>query len=279
MGYAHRLEGKRRIKLADVDPGEYAGLKREDAEKKTARFIKELIELQELLYAVRLQSVLIVLQGRDTSGKDGTIRHVAGPLNSQSCSVASFKVPTEKELAHDFLWRIHTRTPPAGEIKIFNRSHYEDVLVVRVHELVREEIWRQRYEHINAFERSLADSGTIILKFYLHISKDEQEQRLLKREEDPIKAWKLSVTDWQERDHWEDYTAAYEDALNRCSTEHAPWFIVPADKKWFRNLVVAETLWDALMPFKASWLEKVEELGRAGKKAIDEYRRSRNHTG
>ncbi|MDQ3666226.1 MAG: polyphosphate kinase 2 family protein [Acidobacteriota bacterium] len=279
MGYAHRLEGKRRIKLADVDPGEYAGLKREDAEKKTARFIKELIELQELLYAVRLQSVLIVLQGRDTSGKDGTIRHVAGPLNSQSCSVASFKVPTEKELAHDFLWRIHTRTPPAGEIKIFNRSHYEDVLVVRVHELVREEIWRQRYEHINAFERSLADSGTIILKFYLHISKDEQEQRLLKREEDPIKAWKLSVTDWRERDHWEDYTAAYEDALNRCSTEHAPWFIVPADKKWFRNLVVAETLWDALMPFKASWLEKVEELGRAGKKAIDEYRRSRNHTG
>ncbi len=279
MGYAHRLEGKRRIKLADVDPGEYAGLKREDAEKKTARFIEELIELQELLYAVRLQSVLIVLQGRDTSGKDGTIRHVAGPLNSQSCSVASFKVPTEKELAHDFLWRIHTRTPPAGEIKIFNRSHYEDVLVVRVHELVREEIWRQRYEHINAFERSLADSGTIILKFYLHISKDEQEQRLLKREEDPIKAWKLSVTDWRERDHWEDYTAAYEDALNRCSTEHAPWFIVPADKKWFRNLVVAETLWDALMPFKASWLEKVEELGRAGKKAIDEYRRSRNHTG
>jgi len=277
MGYAHRVEGKRRIKLADVDPGEHAGLKRQDAEKKTARFIEELIELQELLYAVRLQSVLVILQGRDTSGKDGTIRHVAGPLNSQSCTVTSFKVPTEEELAHDFLWRVHAQTPPAGDIRIFNRSHYEDVLVVRVHELVEKKIWRQRYEHINAFERVLADSATIILKFYLHISKDEQEQRLLKREKDPIKSWKLSVTDWKEREQWDDYTAAYEDALNRCSTKHAPWFIVPADKKWFRNLAVAETLRDALMPFKESWLEKVEELGRERKKEIDEYRRSRNH--
>ncbi len=275
MGYAHRLEGKRNIKLADFDPGEDAGLKREDAEKKTARFIEELIELQELLYAVRMQSLLVILQGRDTSGKDGTIRHVAGPLNSQSCTVVSFKVPTEDELAQDFLWRVHTRTPPAGDIRIFNRSHYEDVLVVRVHELVQEDVWGQRYEHINAFERLLADSATIILKFYLHISKDEQEQRLLKREKDPIKSWKLSVTDWKERQHWEDYTAAYDDALNRCSTKHAPWFIVPADKKWFRNLAVAETLRDTLMPFKESWLEKLETLGRERYKAIDEYRRSR----
>jgi PPK2 family polyphosphate:nucleotide phosphotransferase len=276
MGYAHRVEGKRRIKLTDVDPGEHTGLKREDAEKKTARFIEELIELQELLYAVRLQSLLVILQGRDTSGKDGTIRHVAGPLNSQSCTVASFKVPSEEELAHDFLWRVHARMPPAGDIRIFNRSHYEDVLVVRVHELVEKKIWSQRYEHINAFERVLADSNTIILKFYLHISKDEQERRLLKREKDPIKAWKLSVGDWEEREHWEDYTAAYNDALNRCSTKHAPWFIVPADKKWFRNLAVAETLRDALMPFKESWLEKVKELGRERKKEIDEYRR--NHS-
>ena len=268
-----------RIKLADFDPGEDAGLKREEAEKKTARFIEELIELQELLYAVRSQSVLVILQGRDTSGKDGTIRHVAGPLNSQSCTVASFKIPTEEELAHDFLWRVHAQTPPAGDIKIFNRSHYEDVLVVRVHELVRREVWRQRYEHINAFERLLADSATIILKFYLHISKEEQEKRLLEREEDPIKSWKLSVDDWKEREYWDDYTAAYEDALNRCSTKHAPWFIVPADKKWFRNLAVAETLRDALMPFKESWLEKLEEIGREKKKAIDEYRRSQNHLG
>jgi polyphosphate kinase 2 (PPK2 family) len=164
MGYAYRLEGERRGKLEEVDPGDDAGLKRQEAEKKTARFIGELIELQELLYAVRLQSVLVVLQGRDTSGKDGTIRHVAGPLNSQSCTVAAFKVPTAEELAHDFLWRIHAHTPPAGHIKIFNRSHYEDVLVARVHELVPQEVWRRRYEHINAFERLLADSATIILK-------------------------------------------------------------------------------------------------------------------
>ena len=279
MSYAHRLEGKRRIKLADFDPGEDGGLKRKDAEKKTAGFIEELIELQELLYAVRSQSVLVILQGRDTSGKDGTIRHVAGPLDSQGCTVASFKVPTEEELAHDFLWRVHAQTPPAGEIKIFNRSHYEDVLVVRVHKLVPGKVWRPRYEHINAFERLLADSATIILKFYLHISKDEQKQRLLKREKDPIKSWKLSVADWQEREHWEDYTAAYDDVLNRCSTKHAPWFIVPADKKWFRNLAIAETLRNALMPFKERWLKKLEESGQEGKKAIDEYRRSLDHTG
>jgi PPK2 family polyphosphate:nucleotide phosphotransferase len=278
MAYAHRLDGKRRIKLGDFDPDDHAGLKRDEGEKRTAGFIEELIELQELLYAVGSQSVLIILQGRDTSGKDGTIRHVAGPLNSQSCSVASFKVPTQAELDHDFLWRVHAHTPLAGEIKIFNRSHYEDVLIVRVHGLAPEEVWRRRYEHINSFERLLADSGTIILKFYLQISKDEQEDRLLKREKDPIKSWKLSVNDWKEREHWDDYTAAYEDALNQCSSKHAPWFIVPADKKWFRNLAVAETLRDALMPFKQNWLKKMEELGREGKKAIEEYRRTTNQT-
>jgi PPK2 family polyphosphate:nucleotide phosphotransferase len=278
MGYAHRLEGKRRIKLADFDPREDAGLKRAEAEKQTARFIEELIELQELLYAVRSQSVLVILQGRDTSGKDGTIRHVAGPLNSQSCAVTSFKAPTEEELAHDFLWRVHARTPPAGHIQIFNRSHYEDLLVVRVHQLTPKKVWRQRYEQINAFERLLADSDTIILKFFLNISKDEQEERLLKREKDPIKSWKLSVTDWKEREHWEAYTAAYDDALNRWSTKHAPGFVVPADKQWFLTLVVAETLRDALIPFKESWLEKVLEVGREGKKTIDEYR-SNQHTG
>jgi PPK2 family polyphosphate:nucleotide phosphotransferase len=275
MGFAHRLEGERQIKLAEFDPAEVAGLKRGQAEKKTARLIEELTELQELLYAVQAQSVLVILQGRDTSGKDGTIRHVMGPLNSQSCTVASFKVPTEEELAHDFLWRVHAKTPPAGDIKIFNRSHYEDVLVVRVHELVPEQVWRPRFDHINAFERLLADSGTIILKFYLHISKAEQEKRLRKREKDPIKSWKLSVGDWQERQHWDAYSAAYEEALNRCSAKHAPWFVVPADKKWFRDLAVAETMRDALLPFKGEWLKKLEELGREKKKAIDEYRRKR----
>lgn len=274
MSYAHRSEGERLIKLKDFDAGEDAGLRRVEAEEETARLIQELVELQELLYAVRMQSVLVILQGRDTSGKDGAIRHVAGPLNSQSCSVASFKVPTEEELAHDFLWRAHAQTPPTGHIKIFNRSQYEDVLVVRVHGLAPEEVWRERYEHINAFERLLADSSTIILKFYLHISRDEQKKRLLKRETDPIKSWKLSVGDWKEREHWDDYTEAYEDAINRCGAKHAPWFIVPADKKWFRNLAVAEALRDALAPYRERWLEKLEEVGRERKKEIEEYRRS-----
>ena len=276
MSYAHRLEGDRRIKLEDFDPAEDAGMKREQGEKKIAQLIAELIELQELLYAARRQSVLIILQGRDTSGKDGTIRHVAGPLNSQSCSVTSFKVPTEEDLAHDFLWRVHAQTPRAGDIKIFNRSHYEDVLVVRVHKLVPKEVWRSRYTHINAFERSLADSSTIILKFYLHISKQEQKERLLEREKDPTKSWKLSVGDWKEREYWDDYTAAYEDALNECTSRRRPWLIVPADKKWFRNLAIAEALRDALMPFRKRWLQELEEAGREKKKAIEEYRRSRS---
>ena len=247
MSYAHRLEGERRIKLKDFDPEDKADLKREEGEKKTAELVQELVELQDLLYAAQRQSVLIILQGRDTSGKDGTIRHVMGPLNSQGCEVASFKIPTEKELAHDFLWRIHAQTPETGQIKIFNRSHYEDVLVVRVYNLVPENVWRARYDHINAFERLLIDSNTIILKFYLHISKEEQEKRLLEREKDSVKSWKLSVGDWKEREHWDDYTEAYEDALNLCSTKHAPWFIVPANRKWFRNLAIAEALRDTLI--------------------------------
>jgi PPK2 family polyphosphate:nucleotide phosphotransferase len=273
MGYAHRLEGTHQIKLEDFDAEADAGLKRKEGEEQTARLIEELVELQELLYAVRQQSVLVILQGRDTSGKDGTIRHVAGPLDSQGCSVASFKVPTEEELAHDFLWRVHAQTPSAGHIQIFNRSHYEDVLVARVHKLVPEKVWRERYEHINAFERLLADSSTIILKFYLHISKKEQAARLREREEDPTKSWKLSVGDWKEREYWDDYSAAYEDALNRCATRYAPWFIVPADKKWFRNLAVAETLRDALMPYRQSWLDRLKEVSQERQQEIEEYRR------
>jgi PPK2 family polyphosphate:nucleotide phosphotransferase len=279
MGYAHRVEVKQSIKLEDFDPGEVAGLKRDEAEEQTSQLIEELVELQELLYAVGEESVLIVLQGRDTSGKDGTIRHVAGPLDSQGCTVASFKVPTEAELAHDFLWRVHAQAPPAGKIQIFNRSHYEDVIVVRVHQLAPEQVWRSRYEHINAFERLLVDSRTIILKFYLHISRDEQEKRLLTREEDSIKSWKLSVGDWKERKYWDDYTAAYEEALHRCSTKDAPWFIVPADKKWFRNLAVAETLRDALMPYKEGWQQRLEELGTERRKEIEEYRETATTNG
>ena len=171
--------------------------------------------------------------------------------------------------------RVAKAQPWAGIGQRFQRypSHYEDVLVVRVHELVPEQVWRPRYDHINAFERLLADSGTIILKFYLHISKAEQEKRLRKREEDSIKSWKLSVGDWQDREYWDAYSEAYEEALNRCSAKHAPWFVVPADKKWFRDLAVAEAMRDALIPFKDEWLKKLKELGREKRKAIDEYRR------
>ena len=279
MGYAHRVTGgEDRIELRNFDPRADGGLKRAEGEKRTAQLVEELIELQELLYAARRQSVLVVLQGRDTSGKDGTIRHVTGPLNSQGCEVASFKVPTEEELAHDFLWRIHRHTPAKGQIVIFNRSHYEDVLVVRVHNFVPEEVWRARYEHINHFERLLSDARTIILKFYLHISREEQEERLHKREQDATKFWKLSVGDWKEREHWDAYTAAYEDAINRCAAPDAPWFIVPADRKWFRNLAVAEALRDALLPHRESWLRDLEETGRREKQLIEEYRQRQQRT-
>jgi len=273
MGYAHRVDGKHAIELKGFDPNEDGGLQREAAEEKAARLSEALAELQELLYAAAQTSVLIVLQGRDTSGKDGTIRHVMGPLNSQGCEVASFKVPTAPEGAHDFLWRVHARTPARGQITIFNRSHYEDVLVVRVHQLVPEKVWRARYEHISHFERMLADSGTMILKFYLHISKQEQEQRLLEREKDPTKAWKLSAGDWEERQYWDAYTEAYEDAISRCSAEHAPWYIVPANKKWFRNLAIAEAIVDALRPHKHGWLQHLEEVGKQETAAIAESRK------
>jgi PPK2 family polyphosphate:nucleotide phosphotransferase len=279
MSYAHRVEGGRRVALADVEPSEDAGLQRQEAKKQTAQLLEELRALQELLYAARQQSVLVIFQGRDASGKNGAIRHVARAFDLQSCAVASFTTPTAAERAHDFLWRVHAQTPPAGHITFFNRSHYEDVLVGRVHQRVPEAVWRPRYAHINAFERLLADAATILLKFYLHISKDEQKQRLRAREHQPRKAWKLAVTDWQEREHWEAYTAAYEDVLTHCSTPQAPWFIVPADKKWFRDVAVAETLRDALLPLRERWLAKLEELGHTKKKAIEEYHRSHHHAG
>ncbi len=272
MSYAHKLTGTQPIKLSDIDPEENAGLKKETGEEKLKALSKELTRLQELLYAAGQHSVLIVLQGRDTSGKDGTIKAVTGPLNSSGCNVASFKIPTAEELAHDFLWRVHKQTPGNGEITIFNRSHYEDVLVVRVHQIVSESVWRARYDHINAFEKSLADAGTILLKFYLHISKDEQEQRLLEREQDATKYWKLSAGDWKERLHWDDYTQAYEDTLNQCSAPHAPWFIVPANKKWFRNLAVAEAIVNALKPYEQQWMARMEDIGKKAKAEIEAYR-------
>ncbi len=206
----------------------------------------ELERLQELLYAEGKHKVLVVLQATDTGGKDGTIRHVFDGTNPQGVSVASFKKPTPRELAHDYLWRVHRHTPGTGEITIFNRSHYEDVLVVRVHGLVPEERWRRRYDHINDFEALLADEGTTILKFFLHISKEEQRERLQARLDEPEKNWKFSKGDLAERQRWDDYLDAYEAALTRTTTDHAPWYAVPADRKWFRNLVISQVLVDTL---------------------------------
>lgn len=273
MSYAHRLEHPGKINLKDYDPDDHGGLTRDEAAGKTAKLTQEMAELQEILYAASQNALLIVLQGRDTAGKDGTIRHVMGPLNSQSCEVASFKVPTPLETAHDFLWRIHAQTPARGHITIFNRSHYEDVLVTRVHKLVPEAVWKARYDHINHFERMLTDSGTIILKFYLHISKEEQKARLLAREQDPTKAWKLSAGDWQEREYWDAYTEAYEDAIGRCSTETAPWYIVPANHKWYRDLAVSEAIVHALKPYKEGWMKKLEQIGAQAKEEIAQFRK------
>jgi PPK2 family polyphosphate:nucleotide phosphotransferase len=272
MAYAHKLTGTHPVKLSNYDPEEDGGLDKVTGEEKLTHLSGELTRLQELLYAAGQHSILIVLQGRDTSGKDGTIKTVMGPLNSLGCSVTSFKVPTHEELAHDFLWRVHKQTPAKGEITIFNRSHYEDVLVVRVHKLASDKVWRARFDHINAFEKLLADANTIVLKFYLHISKQEQKQRLLEREQDATKYWKLSAGDWKEREHWNDYTRAYQDALNRCSAPHAPWFVVPANKKWFRNLAVAEALVNALKPYEKQWRERLEEIGKKAKAEIEEFR-------
>jgi len=218
------------------------GLGKKKAAAKLDGLISRLKELQNRLWAENRRSLLVVLQGRDAAGKDGTIRHVFGPLNPQGVRVSSFKVPSKLEASHDFLWRCHLAAPSRGEIRIFNRSHYEDVLVVRVHGLVEEAVWRGRYEHINAFERLLADAGTTILKFYLHIDRDEQLRRFGDRLMQPAKNWKISEADYSERPYWEQYTAAFEDAFEHCSTEQAPWYIIPANRKWFRNLAIAGVL-------------------------------------
>jgi PPK2 family polyphosphate:nucleotide phosphotransferase len=247
-------------------------LEKSKAKLNTDTLGAELSELADLLYYAGQHALLIVLQGRDTSGKDGTIRRILNYTNAQSLRVESFKVPTEDELAHDFLWRVHQRTPGLGHATIFNRSHYEDVLVVRVHELVPKEVWKRRYDHINQFEKLLVDSRTIVLKFLLHISKEEQEERLLDREKETEKAWKLSVGDWKEREHWDEYTQAYQDAINHCAAPGAPWFVVPADHKWYRDLVIIEQIVETLRPYRDEWMASLEETGRTALQELEAYR-------
>lgn len=263
MHYVWKIDKGDHVTLSDFDP-DYTGkdLDKDSGEEELKKLGAKISELQEMLSAAHQHSVLMILQGTDTSGKDGTIRHVFAQINPQGCEVHSFKQPTQEELDHDFLWRVHNVVPGRGTLGIFNRSHYEDVLVVRVQKLVPEEVWKRRYDEINQFEKLLAANDTIILKFFLHISSKEQEERLLARENDRDKAWKLSASDWEGRRSWDQYQEAYADMLAKCSTPWAPWYVVPANHKWFRNLAIAHTLVHELAPYKKTWEKDLQERGK-----------------
>ncbi|HYT34161.1 MAG TPA: PPK2 family polyphosphate kinase [Ktedonobacteraceae bacterium] len=264
------------VKLNDYDPNYIdKTVQRDSAVSELRRLGDELNELQEIMQAAQHHSLLMILQGMDTSGKDGTIRHVLGRVNPQGCFVHAFKAPTDEELAHDFLWRVHSCTPGKGSLGIFNRSHYEDVLVARVHNLVPEAVWSRRYKEINNFEKLLAADNTIILKFFLHISFDEQERRLLERERDKDKAWKITADDWIDRKYWDDYQRAYEDALRKCSSDDSPWYIVPANHKWYRNLSIAQVLVETMRRYKNEW---TVELELRGQRELEKLRKVREGT-
>jgi PPK2 family polyphosphate:nucleotide phosphotransferase len=249
-----RIKPGTKVALKKTDPSDTRPYASEDEAKELLRKqLDELIKLQNLLYAENKRALLIVLQGMDTSGKDGTIRHVMSGLSPLGVQVKAFKAPTEEELAHDFLWRVHQAVPRRGTIGIFNRSHYEDVLVVRVHDLVPRKVWKACYEQINQFEKMLVKNHVVILKFFLHISRSEQRERLKQRLTDRTRYWKFSLKDVEERQYWSAYRKAYEDALSKCSTKWAPWYVVPANHKWYRNLVVAETIVKTLRDFKMEY--------------------------
>lgn len=266
--YAIAADGSAKIRLAGLDPAAHGHLEKDEALARTDELGAELSELGNLLTYAGTHALLVVLQGRDASGKDGAIRKILEFSNVQNAYVAPFKIPTAEERAHDFLWRVHKVVPARGHIALFNRSHYEDVIAARVHHLVPDAVWKGRYEHINAFERLLVDSDVIVLKFYLHVSTDEQLKRLLAREKDPRTAWKLNPEDWRELPLADEVTQAYEDAINRCASRDAPWYLVPADKKWFRNLAVVERLVLALRPYRKVWLETLKQMGKTALKEI-----------
>ena len=247
MSDTHRLTVGKPVKLAEITTrGKDLHDDRKAAEREFYKLRDELIELQVQLYAEGRQKLLVVLQAMDAGGKDGTIRHTFKGVNPQGVRVTSFKKPSDEELAHDFLWRIHKAVPAKGMIGVFNRSHYEDVLVVRVHNFVPESVWRPRYETINQFEKSLTDSGTTILKFFLHISKEEQKERFQDRLDEPDKHWKFDHGDLEKRKYWNDYQDAFEDMVNNCTTKHAPWYVIPGDQKWYRNLAIMRVMVDIL---------------------------------
>ena len=258
----YRIKPNSHVDLSQWDPNDTQGFDghKDDAAGRLQELTLELEGLQELLYAEHKHKILIILQGMDTSGKDGTISHVFEGVNPQGVRVANFKAPSPEELDHDYLWRVHRQVPGKGEMVIFNRSHYEDVLVVRVHELVPPEVWALRFSQITDFERLLSEEGTTILKFYLHIDKDEQKARLQARLDEPVKNWKFNPLDLKERELWGDYIKAYEDVLSKTSTDRAPWYIVPANRKWFRNLVVATVLVETLNGLQMQYPEPAKGL-------------------
>ena len=264
MGYALRCDGSQPVDLAAVDTRGDGDIAKEAGKVELEALVKELGELQELLYAAGTDALLIVLQGMDTSGKDGTIRAVLNDMNPSGVHVWSFKVPTAEERAHDFLWRHHLHTPALSSVAVFNRSYYEAVLVELVKGIVSPEVAVSRYPHINDFELLLDQSRTFVVKFFLHISKEKQEERLLARQEEVEKWWKLSLADWQERQRWDDYMAAYQAAINATATSWAPWYVVPSDRKWYRNLAVAQALAETLRPHREDWLAALRERGERG---------------
>jgi len=249
-----------RIKLADIDPGDTHGVRKPDAEERLAKNRDRLSVLQYLLYAEARRALLVVLQGIDAGGKDGTIQHVMSGLNPQGVKVTAFKVPEGAEKRHDYLWRVHQAVPERGQIGIFNRSHYEDVLVVRVHGLVPKPVWKKRYQQINGFERMLSENDVRIVKFLLYIDKKEQARRFHERLDDKTKNWKFSPADVQEREYWDQYMRAYEEMLRKCSTEGAPWYVIPANKKWFRNLAVSQILCGELEAMKLKYPKPAADL-------------------
>ena len=263
LGDILRVKPGSRVHLAKVDPAATHGHDKKTAKVTIAGDLDRLSDLQDRLWAENKQRLLIVLQGIDAAGKGGTISHVMSAFNPQGCNVHGFKVPTAEELAHDYLWRVHPEVPGNGEISIFDRSHYEQVLVVRVHGLEKAARWERHYDQINAWERLVAEEGTRILKFFLVISSDEQRQRLQDRYDDPTKRWKFKLGDLEERKHWDDYMTAYTDMLERCSTELAPWFVIPSDHNWFRNLAVAEIVADTLEAMKPQYPPSPDVLPEA----------------
>jgi PPK2 family polyphosphate:nucleotide phosphotransferase len=267
-----RYDEPGKVKLDEITTEPQHGITKKHAKARFEELNEELFALQDLMWGAKTHSALVVLQGRDAAGKDGSIKHVMGALNPRGVSVTSFGVPTQEEARHDFLWRVHRRTPRLGEFAIFNRSHYEDVLVVRVKKLAPRKLWKERFELINAFERTLLQGNCIVLKYFLHITKEEQEKRLLAREKNPNDAWKLNVEDWRERLLWDEFTEAYEDAIGKCAARHAPWILVPADAKWYRNLVIAESLAAALRPYRKIWRRALDEEGKLLRHDLKEWR-------